>query len=80
MSALDQPIFIANSNYHVGHEVTFRVAEEQGFFKEEGLTRYLYAAGGLIPGPFEREHSTQVVEQVVRRNTLRNSASSAAAE
>lgn len=55
MSALDQPIFIANSNYHVGHEVTFRVAEEQGFFKEEGLTRYLYAAGGLIPGPFERE-------------------------
>jgi hypothetical protein len=35
MSTLDQPILIANSNYHVGHQVAIFVAEKQGFFREE---------------------------------------------
>lgn len=55
MSTLDQPILIANSNYHVGHQVAIFVAEEQGFFREEGLKRYEYDARGLIPGPLERD-------------------------
>lgn len=55
MSALDQPILIANSNYHVGHQVAIAVAQERGFFREEGLADYIYDSGGLIPGPLERE-------------------------
>ena len=55
MSTLDQPILIANSNYHVGHQVAMAVAEEQGFFKEEGLQQYEYDSRGLIPGPLERD-------------------------
>src|ERR1044071_9279133 len=55
MSALNQPILIANVNYHVGHWVAIYVAEEQGFFKEEGLTRYEYERGGLLPGPSESQ-------------------------
>lgn len=55
MSTLDQPLLIANVNYHVGHWVAIYVAEEQGFFKEEGLKRYDYERGGLLPGPLERE-------------------------
>lgn len=54
MSALDQPLLIANVNYHVGHWVAIYVAEEQGFFKEEGFTSYNYEHGGLLPGPLER--------------------------
>lgn len=38
MSALDQPILIANSNYHVGHKVAIAVANEQKFFEQEGLS------------------------------------------
>ncbi|HZT07980.1 MAG TPA: ABC transporter substrate-binding protein [Chloroflexota bacterium] len=53
MSALDQPILIANCNYHVGHQMSFRAAEEQGFFREEGLSDYIYECGGIVPGPFE---------------------------
>src|SRR5688572_27357610 len=53
MSTLDQPILIANSNYHVGHQVAIYVAEEQGYFREEGLTNYEYDARGLIPGLLE---------------------------
>ena len=37
MSVLEQNILIANVNYHVGHWVAIYVAEERGFFKEEGL-------------------------------------------
>lgn len=37
MSVKDQPLLVANSNYHVGHEITFRVAEELGYFREEGF-------------------------------------------
>ena len=55
MSTLDQPILIANSNYHVGHQVAIFVAMEQGFFGEEGLKEYEYDARGLIPGPVERD-------------------------
>ena len=55
MSVLDQPLLITNVNYHVGHWVAIYVAEEQGFFKEEGLTRYEYERAGLLPGPWERE-------------------------
>jgi ABC-type nitrate/sulfonate/bicarbonate transport system substrate-binding protein len=55
MSTLDQPLLLANSNYHVGHQVAIFVAEEQGFFRAEGLKAYEYDAGGLIPGPLERD-------------------------
>jgi ABC-type nitrate/sulfonate/bicarbonate transport system substrate-binding protein len=54
MSGLDQPLLIANVNYHVGHWVAIYVAEERGFFKEEGLSRYEYERSGLLPGPCER--------------------------
>src|SRR5438309_6142324 len=55
MSTLDQPLLIANSNYHVGHQIAIFVAKEQGFFHEEGLKQYEYDSRGLIPGPLERE-------------------------
>ena len=55
MSTLDQPILIANSNYHVGHQVAIFVAEDRGFFREEGLKEYEYDSRGLIPGTIERE-------------------------
>ncbi len=55
MSGLDKPIVIAQSGYHVGHERSWRAAEEQGFVKEEGLERYVYEPGGLVPARFESE-------------------------
>jgi ABC-type nitrate/sulfonate/bicarbonate transport system substrate-binding protein len=55
MSTLEQPLLIANVNYHVGHWVAIYVAEEQRFFKEEGLTRYEYERSGLLPGPSESQ-------------------------
>ena len=55
MSALDQPLLVANCNYHVGHEITVRVAEYQGFFRGEGFTNYVYKKGGILPGPLERQ-------------------------
>jgi len=55
MSTLDQPILIANSNYHVGHQIAIFVAKEQGFFTDEGLKEFEYDSRGLIPGPIERE-------------------------
>jgi len=55
MSILGQPLLIANVNYHVGHQVAVAVAEERGYFREEGLRSYVYDSRGLIPGPFERE-------------------------
>ena len=72
MSTLDQPLLIANSNYHVGHQIAIYVAEEQGFFREEGLKEHEYDSGGLIPGPLEREglalavknHGTDIVTAV----------------
>jgi ABC-type nitrate/sulfonate/bicarbonate transport system substrate-binding protein len=55
MSTLDQPILIANSNYHVGHQVAMAIAKEKGYFSQEGLKEYEYDSRGLIPGPLERE-------------------------
>ncbi|HEY1371570.1 MAG TPA: ABC transporter substrate-binding protein [Candidatus Binatia bacterium] len=55
MSALDQPLLVANSNYHVGHQIAIFVGKEQGFFREENLPAFDYEAGGLIPGPLEAE-------------------------
>ena len=62
MSTLDQPILIANSNYHVGHQVAIAVAEEQKYFAEEGLKEYEYDSRGLIPGPLEKEGLAQAVK------------------
>jgi ABC-type nitrate/sulfonate/bicarbonate transport system substrate-binding protein len=53
LSGLDQPIVIANSSYHTGHERSFLAAQEQGFAREEGLDRYVYLRGGLIPAQWE---------------------------
>jgi ABC-type nitrate/sulfonate/bicarbonate transport system substrate-binding protein len=55
VSGLDQPLLIATTGYHVGHQRSIRAAEEQGYFQEEGLDRYVYDYRGLIPGPLERE-------------------------
>jgi ABC-type nitrate/sulfonate/bicarbonate transport system substrate-binding protein len=63
MSTLDQPILIANVNYHVGHWVAIYVAEEQGFFGQEGLTRYEYERGGLLPGPSESQFLGLAIKQ-----------------
>jgi ABC-type nitrate/sulfonate/bicarbonate transport system substrate-binding protein len=72
MSVLEQTILIANVNYHVGHWVAIYVAEERGFFKEEGLARYEYERGGLLPGPCEhlalalaiKEHGVDIAPAV----------------
>jgi ABC-type nitrate/sulfonate/bicarbonate transport system substrate-binding protein len=55
MSTLDQTILIAISNYQVGQQIAFFVANEQGFFSEEGLKEFDYDSRGLIPGPIERD-------------------------
>jgi ABC-type nitrate/sulfonate/bicarbonate transport system substrate-binding protein len=56
MSGLDQPLVIANCNFHVGHQRSVRVAEELGYFKEEGLGDYVYQTGGLVPGDAEFDY------------------------
>lgn len=61
MSGVDQPIVIANSGYHVGHERSWRAAEEQGFVKEEGLEPYVYERGGLIPERWEPQALSEVM-------------------
>ena len=63
MSALDQPILIANSGYHVGHLRSIQAAEDQGFFREEGFTGYHNERSGLIPGPLEREGLALVMKE-----------------
>jgi ABC-type nitrate/sulfonate/bicarbonate transport system substrate-binding protein len=63
MSAVDQPLVVANSNYHVGQQMSVRCAEEQGFFEQEGFTSYRYECRGLVPGPFEREALGLVMEE-----------------
>ncbi len=63
MSALDQPLLVGNSNYHVGQQMSVRIAEEQGFFEQEGFTNYVYASHGLVPGPFERDALSLVMEE-----------------
>ena len=39
MSTLDQPILIANSNYHVGHQVAIVVAKEKEFLRRRRTER-----------------------------------------
>lgn len=63
MSTLDQPLLVANSNYHVGQQIAIRVAEEQGYFRAEGLTNYEYEGRGLIPGPAEAEGLALAVKE-----------------
>ena len=63
MSGLDQPLLIANSNYHVGQQTSVRVAEEQGYFREEGLAEWVYDCRGLIPGALEREGLALVLKE-----------------
>src|SRR5436853_2427194 len=63
MSSLDQPLLIANSNYHVGQQTSIRVAEEQGYFRDEGLAAYEYDWRGLLPGPFEKEGLGLVMQE-----------------
>ena len=62
MSTGDQLLLIANSNYHVGHQIAIYVAKEQGYFREEGLKEHEYDSGGLIPGPLEREGLAMAVK------------------
>jgi len=55
VSSAEQPLLLATVNYHVGHTIPVRVAEEQGYFRDEGLTRHAFEASGLLPGPLERD-------------------------
>jgi ABC-type nitrate/sulfonate/bicarbonate transport system substrate-binding protein len=55
MSTIDQPLLIANSNYHVGQQVAVYVAKEQGYFREEGLDKFDYDGRGLIPAVIEKQ-------------------------
>lgn len=55
MSTANQPLLIANSNYHVGQQVAVYVAKEQGYFKEEGLEQFDYDGRGLIPATIEKQ-------------------------
>ena len=54
MSSTDQPLLIANSNYHVGQQVAVYVAQEQSYFREEGLQQFEYDGRGLIPATIEK--------------------------
>jgi ABC-type nitrate/sulfonate/bicarbonate transport system substrate-binding protein len=63
MSSLDQPLLIANSNYHVGQQMSIRVAEEQGYFREEGFASYVHDWRGLLPGPLEREGLALIMKE-----------------
>src|ERR1051325_8387522 len=85
MSTLDEPLLIANVNYHVGHWVAIYVAEEQGFFKQEGLTRYEYERSGLLPGPAEsqtlglaiKEHGVDIATAVDTESAIAQRAQAA---
>lgn len=63
MSALDQSLLIATVNYHVGHTMTIRVAEEKGYFREEGLKEHVFDSRGLMPVPLEREGLALAMEE-----------------
>jgi ABC-type nitrate/sulfonate/bicarbonate transport system substrate-binding protein len=72
LSSSDQALLVANSNYHVGQQIAVRVAEEQGYFREEGFSNYEYEFRGLIPGPLEpaglaaavKEHGLDIITAV----------------
>jgi hypothetical protein len=57
MSALDQPLLIANSNHHVGHQIAVFVAEEQGFFQAEELPACRYDPRRVNPRAFGERDS-----------------------
>lgn len=63
MSGVDQPLFLATVNYHVGHTLSIRIAEEQDFFRQEGFTNYLFDGRGMVPGPFERDVLALIMEE-----------------
>lgn len=63
MSTLDQSVLVANVNYHVGHQVAIRVAEERGFFHEEGFTKYKYECSGVLPAPLESRGLALAIEE-----------------
>jgi len=72
LSSRDQVLLVANSNYHVGQQIAVRVAEEQGYFREEGFLNYEYEFRGLMPGPLEaaglaaavNEHGLDIITAV----------------
>ena len=72
LSTRNHALLIANSNYHVGQQIAVRVAEEQGYFREEGFVNYEYESRGLVPGPLEaaalslavKEHGLDIVTAV----------------
>jgi len=45
---------IGTSHYHVGHIVPAMVAHEMTYFEQEGLNRYVFYHGGLIPAIAEK--------------------------
>ena len=55
MSTTEQPLLIANSNYHVGQQVAIHVAKEQGYFAQEGFDSFDYDGRGLIPTLLEKD-------------------------
>ena len=63
VSGLDQPLLLATVNYHVGHTMSIRVAEEHGFFREEGLGDYIFDDRGMLPGPFEHDALALMMEE-----------------
>ena len=63
MSGQDQPLLIATTGFHVGHQRSIRAAEEQGYFQEEGFTNYVYDYRGLIPEIVEREGLAAAMEE-----------------
>jgi ABC-type nitrate/sulfonate/bicarbonate transport system substrate-binding protein len=63
MSGLDQPLLITTTGFHVGHQRSIRAAEEQGYFREEGLADYVYDYRGLLPDNVEREGLAEAMEE-----------------
>jgi len=53
MSLLHQPLFLSTVNYHIGHTISVRVAEELGYYTDEGFGPYVFDSRGLLPGPYE---------------------------
>jgi ABC-type nitrate/sulfonate/bicarbonate transport system substrate-binding protein len=63
MSIAGQQLLLATANYHVGHSISVRVAEAQGYCREEGFERYDFDPAGACPGPFERDALGLIMEE-----------------
>ena len=61
MSTPDQPILIANSNYHVGHQVAIFVAERTLVDRRLDVDAEIYIAGGWRYTPFLRWYGAKHV-------------------